>query len=250
MFALFLLGGLVVNLIPIYLQRAKIAAGLAEAPDQLKVQAFGAMYHSEAIGEFLAKCPTLVYFLFEGTMSFLPLFILLVGFDQIAGDIQHRTIRYSAGRADRISIVTGKALGVWAVNVIMIFVLHLTVWVVLMAQGMSAGLVLSWGLRLWLITAVSAASYVGFTMVMSALVRTPVVALFMGAGIGFALWITTKILMYFETARPAAWILPGSYVELAVSPEPARFIGGLAAYLAWGAAMTALAALLIRRKDI
>ncbi|MEZ4295947.1 MAG: hypothetical protein R3B70_13310 [Polyangiaceae bacterium] len=68
-----------------------------------------------------------------------PFFVLLIGFDQIAGDIQHRAIRYIAGRSRRESIVVGKALGVWAVISVMLLVLHIAVWVVMPATGSTSG---------------------------------------------------------------------------------------------------------------
>src|SRR5208337_2799545 len=108
--------------------------------------------------------------------------VLLVGFDQLAGEIQHRTIRYTAGRAHRPSIVVGKALGIWGVVSIMVLVLHLTVWVIILVRGTSpAAQVFSWGARFWLFSSMCAAAYVGYASVVSSLFRTPIVALFAGA---------------------------------------------------------------------
>src|SRR5262249_3095124 len=120
----------------------------------------------------------------------LPLLVLMVGFEQIAGEIQHRGIRYIAGRAHRSSIVVGKALGVWAVVAIMALVLHLTVWIVILIRGGETfGNVLSWGGRIWLFDVAAAAAYVGLVALVSSFFRTPIVALFVGVVVLFVQWL-------------------------------------------------------------
>ncbi len=207
---------------------------------------------------------------------FLPLLVLLVGFDQIVGEVQHRTMRYSAGRASRVSIVTGKALGIWGVAGVMIAVLHVTVWVMALIQGGNAGTVLSWGGRLLFYSVICAAAYVGFASLISSLFRTPVVALFVGAGVGFGLWVTYQAFRFFASdafraitsgtkidpsapSQPvgwqkvfdaAMWAFPNRYEKLLVVPDAGQVIGGLALFVVWGAACVALSSLMVSRRDV
>jgi ABC-type transport system involved in multi-copper enzyme maturation permease subunit len=259
MFSLFLLGGLVFSLlvstvISVVLKRAAQKAGMDAIPDDIQRQLFE-MYLSEAYDEPTAKhlggAPAVLYFLFKGTLVFLPFLVLLVGFDQLAGEIQHRTIRYTVGRARRASIVVGKALGVWGVISVMVLVLHLTVWVFLLVRGGgSFGAILSWGPRFWLYSSVCAAAYVGFSAIVSALFRTPIVALFVGAGAGAVLWLMHFILSHIERTRPAAWAFPNAYENLLVLPGPAQVLGGSALFLAWGALCVAGATLILIKRDV
>lgn len=255
MFVLFFLGGAVPSVLQVLLIRFATSAGLNNAPDeakrQLREKVLESTYGSEVIAKYLAECPTVLYFLLQGTLFFLPLLILLVGFDQIAGEIQHRSIRYSAGRGFRASLVTGKAIGVWAVIAVMIFVLHVTVWIVMLAQSDApAKTILSWGIRVWLFCVAYAGAYAGLTSLVSSLFRTPIVALFVGAGIGFGMLLTKLILGIFPATENLTWAFPSKYEILFVSPDPVRALGGCALLLAWGAACIAGASAVVTRRDI
>jgi ABC-type transport system involved in multi-copper enzyme maturation permease subunit len=250
MFALFLVGGLVPAVVRLMARRL---AG--DVSDELMRASFetylGRRYGSEAIAKHLVGAPPIVWFLFEGTLIFLPLLVLVVGFDQIAGEIQHRTLRYSAGRAARSSLVTGKALGIWGVVAVMMSVLHVTVWVIALAQGgQSASAVLSWGGRLLLFSMFCAGAYVGFASLMSSIFRTPIVVLFVGAGTGFAIWLLNAVLGYFPSTEPITWIFPNRYERLLVEPDPLRVLAGLALFVAWGAVCVAASSLIVSRRDV
>lgn len=256
MFVLFFLGGAVPSVLQVLFLRLMDKATMSELPlearQQLFEQALSKVY-DPATAKYLSLCPPVLFaFLFKGTLLFLPVLILLIGFDQIAGDIQHRTIRYMAGRARRSSLVAGKALGVWGVITIMTLVLHLTVWTVMLIRGGdSPALVLSWGVRLWLFTVASAGAYVGLTSLISSFFKTPIVALFVGVGVLFVLWLASTILGLSEATEAVTWAFPSAYEsKLLVSPQPARIFGGVAALLAWGAAMVAGAAAIVSRRDI
>jgi ABC-type transport system involved in multi-copper enzyme maturation permease subunit len=256
MFVLFFLGGAVPSVLQVLFLRLMDKATMSEMPlearQQLFEQALSRVYEP-ATAKYLSLCPPVLFaFLFKGTLIFLPVLILLIGFDQIAGDIQHRTIRYMAGRARRSSLVAGKALGVWGVITIMTLVLHVTVWTVMLLRGGdSPALVLSWGVRLWLFTVASAGAYVGLTSLISSFFKTPIVALFVGVGVLFVLWLASTILGLSDATEAMTWAFPSAYEsKLLISPDPARIFGGVAALLAWGAAMVAGAAAIVSRRDI
>lgn len=249
MFVLFFLGGMVPAVIRVMVKRwaGEMTEDAARAGFEFVLSQ---RYKDEAIVKYLAGSPSILYFLFEGTLTFLPLLVLLVGFDQIAGEVQHRTLRYSAGRATRASIVTGKALGIWGVVAVMISVLHLTVWAVAAIQDGGLAGVFSWGGRFLLFSIICAGAYVGFASLMSSLFRTPIVALFVGAGAGFAIWLANGILGYFPSTEKITWIFPNRYERLLIEPLPLTVLGGLALFVAWGAVCVAASSLIVSRRDV
>jgi ABC-type transport system involved in multi-copper enzyme maturation permease subunit len=259
MFSLFLLGGLVFsmlvsNVIGMLLKKIAAQTEMSSLPPELQRQLFesylGEMYGSEAVAKHLGGSPAILYFLFKGTLVFLPLLVLLVGFDQLAGEIQHRTIRYSAGRASRASIVVGKALGIWGVVSVMVLVLHVTVWVIVLARGESIVPILSWGGRFWLYSCLCAASYVGFSSIVSSLFRTPIVALFVGAGIGAVLWLAHGLLGLSHKTEAATWAFPNAYEQLLVLPEAQKVLGGALLFILWGALCVAGSTFIMTRRDV
>lgn len=250
MFSLFFLGGLVPAV-----GRLLFRKYTADVPDEVVKAGFETLllrqHGSEEIAKYLAGSPPTIYFLFEGTLMFLPLLVLLVGFDQIAGEVQHRTMRYSATRATRTSIVVGKALGIWGVVAIMISVLHLTVWALaLFSKGGDAGAIFSWGGRLLLFSIFCAGAYVGFASLMSSLFRTPIVVLFVGSGVGAAIWIVHKILGLFKSTEALTWIFPNRYEDLLYRPDPVKVLTGIGLFILWGAACVLLSSFVVARRDV
>jgi ABC-type transport system involved in multi-copper enzyme maturation permease subunit len=261
MLALFLLCGVIPSLVEIFLRHGATelgtAAGLGPgglpdpAKQELYLKILATRYGSEDIARYLAQAPSLLHGLYVGSLVFLPFFILPIGFDQLAGEIQHRTIRYSAARADRASIVVGKALGIWGVVAVMIMVLHVTVWVIAAAKGQLAiGPMLSWGGRFYLFCVIASAAFVGYGSLISSLVRTPIVALFVGVGGSFAMGLLYVVPYLFPALEPMTWAHPVRYENLLVSPDPARVLGGMALLVGWGAICVAASTLVVRRRDI
>lgn len=256
MFVLFFLGGLVPALVQVLLLKLVNPDTNQEVPEELKQRFFeelllkSKMYDAET-AKYLSACPMVLFGLLKGTLRFVPLLILLVSFDQIAGEIQHRGIRYVVGRSRRESFVAGKAIGVWAVISSAILLLHLVVWVVMLIQGSTPpAAVLAWGPRMWLFSVTGAAAWVGLITLVSSFFKTPIVALLVGVVVSFVLWLTNTILELIPAAKAATWALPFRYEELLLSNQPLQVIGGVAAFLGWGAVMVAAAAFIVRRRDV
>jgi ABC-type transport system involved in multi-copper enzyme maturation permease subunit len=255
-FSLFLLGGSIPVMLQLFFTKLEVSIGgtasrgASESGRQLRRMLLERAYNAE-IADYLVDCPSALLFLLRGTLFFLPLLILLIGFDQIAGEVQHRSIRYLAGRAHRGSIVVGKALGTWAVIATMVLVLHLVVWVMTAVRGEApAGAIASWGARFWLFSVAQAAAYAGLTTLVSSLFRTPNVALFSGAALVFSLGLANTIFGLIAATAPLTWAFPGTYEGLLVSPDPLRVVGGIALLVLWGGACVAAAAEITRRRDI
>jgi ABC-type transport system involved in multi-copper enzyme maturation permease subunit len=257
MFVLFFLLGTVPILLKILGDNMVKEAHLEKMTPEQKHQAFerGLLltYRGDhAIASYLADCPAALYFLLVLTQFGLPLLSLVIGFDQIAGDVQHRSIRYLVGRAKRASLVVGKGLGIWAVVAIMTFVTHAVVWIMMLVQHeYSAGETLSWGLRFLAFCVASAGAQVGLASLVSSWFKVPILSLFIGLGVAFGLFVARAIVLAIgESAEFARWIFPATYETFMVKPEALTALGGCAASVAWGAIMVALATIIVQRKDV
>ncbi len=255
MFALFFFGGAVPPLLQLVFQRIQINVGsVANSPDdsnrELRRMLLEKAYGAEG-ADYLIECPSVLFFLLKGALLVLPLLVLFVAYDQLVGEIQHGTIRYLLGRARRSSIVVGKALGVWAVFAVLVLVLDLTVGLATLSRSDAAPrVVLLWGARIWLFSVAKAAAFVGLTALVSARCRTPTVALVTGAAVFFALALTQPILGDFKATAALTWLLPATYEDLMLSPDPIRAFEGVVLFVLWGTACVVAAATVVRRRDL
>jgi len=205
-----------------------------------------------AIASYLADSPAALYLLLAMTQLLLPLLSIVIGFDQIAGDVQHRSIRYLVGRAKRSSLVIGKGIGIWAVVAIMTLVTHAVAWIMMLFQhDYGAGETLSWGLRFLAFCVASAGAQVGLASLVSSWFKVPILSLFIGLGVGFGLFVARAIVLAIgDSAEFARWIFPSTYETFMVKPDALTALGGCAASIAWGAIMVTLATVIVQRKDV
>ncbi len=252
LFVLFMLGGLgslaVMRGFKWLVQSATRTQPPPEVMREFKLNALTEAY-GEATARYLVDCPGMLYTQFQLTLFFFPLLILLVGFDVIAGETQHRTFRYLVVRAPRAAITTGKALGLWAATSTMLLVLFVTSAVAAIADGEPVGAVIGWDLRLWAFAAVYGAAYVGLTTLTSSLVRTPIIALLSGFGLVVLLGIARFVLLVAKLDW-ATWIFPSTYDKWLLSPDPKHLLSAIAILLAWGGACLAIAVEVVRRRDV
>ena len=85
---------------------------------------------------------------------------------------------------------------------------------------------------------------------MSAMVKTPIVALFIGIGVGAGIWVTFKILGIFPSTEAVRWIFPNRYEMLLYSPDPWKVASGMGMLVAWGTTCVAGASAIVARRDI
>lgn len=255
MLALFLLGGAGGSLG--YLQFTQFAVnkltdGREIPPDmmrELKLKLLMEGY-PEAMARYLVDCPSVLLFLFRASLWAIPMLTLLSGFDMIAGETQHRTMRYMVGRATRPAIVVGKVLGLWAMVSLMALALNVVVWVIaLVHKDGTASEVASWGLRWWALSLPAIGCYAGMTGLVSALFRTPTLALFVGIAGGMSMLVLRAVLGVIKQTQQAAYLFPGSYDGMLISNNPSELFGALGVLLAWAAATTFAACELVRRRD-
>ncbi len=255
MTVLFLLGGSVSILIYVKISqfvRDQMTGGeMPEVAKQaLREKALSQLYPAE-VAHYLSFAPPILLVLFKATLVLIPLLTLLIGFDQISGDMQARTFRYLAIRARRASIIVGKALAIWAVVSALILLLHVFVWgVCLFQKEASVVTTLSWGARFWAFSSVYSVAYVGVTALASSLTRRPVLSLFLGLIVVGGLSLGELIATYASSVTFARYLFPGAYDTLLIAPQPAVVVGGLMALLAYGVLLVAASVWAVNRSDI
>lgn len=264
MAVLFLLGGGAASLIYAAISEIALRKDVPlEAVRAEREKVWSSVYDDLGIGHYLADSPLFFVALFKVLWWLIPFLTLLIGFEQVCADLQHRTLRYDVVRARRWSIVTGKALAIWIVVSALVLALDLFVWIVTIARGDASFLTtLSWGGRLWLLKVVFIAAWAGLTVLVSSMTRRPILSLFIGLVVfsgltlgDLASYAITKAAAVDPTwwvskLAPARYAFPGFYQQWVVTPKAPEMIGGLAILLAFGALSTAAACWLVNRSDV
>lgn len=220
----------------------------------LRLRALSAMYdNDQTVAEYLADAPTALMAFYKMTLLFLPLLIILLGYDTLAGDLQHRTLRYSAARARRESIVVGKSLSLWVTVAAVSLIPTLFAWGSVIANDTPAATALKYGAHFWVMAVFFASAYAGLTTLVSSFFRTPIVALLTTVATSFVLFVVRLVLDKAdlpEWAHKLKYVFPGSWETYMMSPKPQHFGAGMLACFAFMAACTGLACVLLRKRDL
>lgn len=216
---------------------------------QLREQALSAAYGKE-IGKYLADAPEVQFGMMAGTIGLAALLATLIGFDAISAELQHRGVRYWTVRARRSSYIAGKFLGLFSVATAMTLVMHACSWAALAVKSdLALPTIISWGLRLWLVTLPVSAAWCALVTFFSALFRTPILALLLGC----LSWMVLGLAYFIGKIGERdwlTWIYPNGLDRLLLSPSPDKLAGGVAAAVGWAAVFVAGAVVLFQRRDV
>jgi ABC-type transport system involved in multi-copper enzyme maturation permease subunit len=205
----------------------------------------------EALLRYLAGIPLVVIFFFWFTLHFLPLLTALMGFDQISGELQTRSLRFVSLRARRGSVLAGKVLAqaVLLFGLTAIVNLGVFAYAALSTEGFAVGEGLLSLVRFWLLGLAFASAYLGLAALASSLYRTPIFSLLtiLCALIGFSI---LGFLSRFESLSALAWAVPSHYEEGLYSPQWSRLLPSVGAHCAFAAIFLAAAFLALRARDL
>lgn len=199
---------------------------------------------------WLADAPDALLGLLNFTIWLTPLLIALMGFDSIAPDIQHRSVRYWTLRSRRWSYFVGKWAGLWATVSLVTFALDLFVWMVTIIRGDApAASTLAWGFRFWLISLPMSAVWCGIAVLISSLFRSPIVALLTTFGAFFVLWVAFLVgaVAHWE---PLVYVYPNHYDYFLLNPRIDRVGIGLLSCLGMTGLYVVSGSLLFARRDV
>jgi len=224
----------------------------ADAMSELKLEGLKAIVGSnEAQIQYLASIPLIVLFFTWFALRFIPLLTALIGFDQVSGELQTRSIRFVTLRARRGSLLTGKVLAQVALLIGMTAIVNLGVFGYAAAtiKDFPVGAGFAAMARFWGLTLVSALVYVGAATLFSCLFRTPLLS-FLSA-ISFLLATGTMAwLAVFDRFKFLKHALPSTYEEGFFKVDAMGVLGSVGALLGFAAGFLALSYLALRARDV
>jgi ABC-type transport system involved in multi-copper enzyme maturation permease subunit len=206
----------------------------------LKIQGLQGLYGDE-LGLYLNDAPGTLLFVANLSIIFAPLLCALLGFDTIASEVQHRTVRYWTVRSSRLGYVLGKFLGLWATVASVTVLVHVVVWGVSLAMDPAAtpAATATWGSRFLFSSIMIAGAWSGMVTLISSLFRLPMVSLLISCASIFALFVLKLVVKWFEVSNSKTyflrWIYPNNYDDLFFSNNAKLFgfgILGIAVFIA------------------
>lgn len=230
-----------------------------EALDNLRKGALGFLFSGDSSAlEVLQRLPIAVLLVFKITLFFLPLYIALMGFDQISGEVAPRSMRYLTVRARRGSILVGKFFGQLSVlaTVLVIIQLGVTAYAKFTYSSFGWPLAAETFLRLGLASGVFSISYLALSTLCSSLVRSPAVALVLNVFALFGFVLVESIGAGLHEANPQGifgvlrYFSPSHYSSNLLHPLPAKYLASGGAFVGFAMVFLGLAYLGFRRRDV
>jgi ABC-type transport system involved in multi-copper enzyme maturation permease subunit len=235
------------------LKRDKLGAldrSSVEAMREFWEDAWTQFFGDPATGKSLAEAPEVLVMMLILTIWLTPLMIALLGFDSIAGDLQHKAVRYWTLRTRRWSYFVGKWAGLWSTIALMTLAMHALIWIVCIIRGEApAATALSWGLRFWLITLPISGAWCGVSTFLSSLFKTPIIALLVTFAAFFGLWLIWMVGQVMHT-DVLQYVYPNFYEAMLVNPRLDRAMTGLAACVGMAALYIGGGSFLFSKRDV
>ena len=220
----------------------------------------------QAMLEALSQVPMVVLVVFKLTLFFLPVYVALMGFDQLSGELETKSIRYLTVRARRSSVLFGKFLAQASILLALVLLVDLGIFVFarLTNADFALGQLLPALLKFWVAAIVFSLAYVAMTTLCSTLFRTPAVSLIFNFILLFGFWlmeaIGSRARMHNLIAdqeggsktplEVVRFFTPSNYAADLLHPGLAEFGTSAGAYVCFAAVFLAAAFLVLRRRDL
>ena len=231
-------------------QEVDSAAALVQAQKGL----LGFLFDNDAaMVEALSRLPMVVLVVFKLTLFFLPAYIVLMGFDQVSGEVGPRSIRYVTLRARRSSVLLGKFLTQASLLLGLVLVVDLAIFVYakVTTPEFGAGLMALSLLRFWVAAVVYSLAYIALTTLCSTLFRSPGVSLVFNFIVLFIFWMVDVIAG--SLASPASYLRylsPSAYSMDLLHPQLGHFALSALAYAGFALLFLGAAHLTLRTRDL
>ena len=201
----------------------------------------------------LGDTPALVSLFLILLFAFLPFLVHLSGFNQTAGDIGSRGLRYLLLRTERANVYLGRLIATYlfTLAVITVIIAVVGVYVIVKVRFYSAGDVALWLLRGWFAAAVFVMPWVAFSAWISAAVPMPFLSLLVSNG-GLAFWVIFVAIMRgkLDELGYAAYATPWGFKWWLLDPSLGKMLGGVLIMLAFTAVLTLLGLRTFHRRDV
>jgi len=234
-----------------------------------KTEALTWWFSDGQTGAHVGHAPLLLVVLFSVSLWMVPAVVLVLGFDNVSGDLQHRTVRYWSLRTRRASYIAGKFFGLWATCAIVALAMHALIWVVVIARGEAAvGETISWGFRFWLASLPILSVWCGVSVLVSSFFRIPILALLLTGGVFFVWWaiyVSSWFGPHFAkteqvagegfglpvvVTNPVMFTFPNFYDRFLLSPAVSQTLIGMAVTMGFAAVCVALSSVVLMKRDV
>ncbi len=211
--------------------------------------------NDSAMMEALAQVPMEVLVVFKITLFFLPAYVVLMGFDQLSGEVGPRSMRYLTVRARRSSVLLGKFLSQATLLLGLVLIIDLAIFIYARIANPGFGfadVVLNL-LKFWLAAIVYSLAYVSLTTLCSSLFRSPAVSLVFNFILLFVFWLMDTIGRWAgETGalRFLKYLSPSYYSGNLLHPRLAEFGASGAAYAGFATLFLLGAYAILRTRDL
>jgi hypothetical protein len=184
---------------------------------------------------------------------FLPFLTALGAFNQTAGDIGTRGLRYLLLRTERANVYLGRMIGTYLFTLTVITVIIAVVGIYLMIKVpfYSSGDMFLALLRGWFMCAIFALPWVALCAWISALIPMPFLSLLVSAG-GLAFWVIINAIARSkaDAAEYVSYLTPWGFKWWLYSANIGKVLGGVAIMLAFTALFVFLGLRYFNRRDV
>jgi ABC-type transport system involved in multi-copper enzyme maturation permease subunit len=260
-----LIGAFVTSLVCVWLEgsdREKVGALSNDAFIEMKRQAIEKATGDSSFAAYAATIPSSLLIFLKVAIWLSPLLIALLGFDGMASDLQHRSVRFWTVRARRWSFFAGKFIGLWVLVGLITLVLNLLAGTVAAVRGyVTVGQLFGWGLWFWVVSFVIGGSWAAIATFISSCFKTPILALLTTFGTFFVMWIFgligwfTRVSDELNTGivKDMSWyeyLYPNSYDTLMIAQQTTRVLTATGILLGFILVVMAGGSFLFQRRDI
>jgi len=248
-----LLGGSVVALIYAKLSEIKLHRMGNPSPDEMQILRQKAIEEGTGdidLAKSLSQAPELLLALLFITVWLTPLLVSLMGFDAVAPDLQHRTVRYWTLRSRRWTYLVAKCLGLFLTVSAVTLLMDIIIWIVCIARGeASFASTLGWGVKSWAISLPISLAWCSLATLISSFFRTPIVAMLVTFVVFFFIWVSywAGVIAPFE---PITYIYPNKYSDMLIHPHTHKVGIGLLACLGMAALYLGAGSYIFQKKDV
>lgn len=236
------------------------SAEQTQAGTELALRNFGKLSEATIAAVIADAIPLRMMIAFLFPLSLIGIFVVLLGFDQIAGDIPTRSLRYFSIRVRRSSLVLGTLLAQLAIVVPLMLATSAVAMAMAWIVGTTAPVltVFSWGARFALTAVLVIAADAAIVCACSAFAKTSPQALLTYVGLSVIFTLTGFLAsagwspgtLASSILPPLKYLLPDTFRPLVLSPLLNEAALGVVGLLAIAVVATGIAVATFSRRDL
>lgn len=206
---------------------------------------------ASALQDLMTKAPPVLVAFSFCAMVFAPLLSIFGSFDQTAGDMSNKHIRYLLIRTDRTSLYVGKTLGAFLVLTLANLLLGLVLFGLSLAGGAPLGAALFHSLRIAAMLSIFALPFVSLMGLANAMTGHNALSLLVALAYYFIVWVFSSIGSWINPKfEYVSYLFPTALKYQLMSDQLGDIAAALGQQFACTAAFFALGLFIFRRRDV